>query len=199
MVKEGSLAYNAVASVFMGKIYGQWAALVISGMILFTAFASVFALMLGYSRVPYAAAQDGAFFRYFGVLHPQGEFPHRSLVLVGLLCVIASFFGLVQIITALILARVLVVFVGQITGLFIVRRYRHEINLPFKMWLYPLPAILALIGWFFVFVSPLSQPGGWRYMFYAFGTIIAGLAAYLALAAQKRDWPFAPRAQGVQG
>jgi amino acid transporter len=198
MVKEGSLAYNAVASVFMGKIYGSWAAWLISVMILFTAFASVFALMLGYSRVPYAAAQDGAFFRYFGVLHPKGEFPHRSLVLVGSLCVIASFFGLVQIITALILARVLVVFVGQITGLLIMRRYRHEIKLPFKMWLYPLPAIVALIGWFYVFVSPLTQPGGWRFMVYAFGTIIAGLAAYLALASQKGDWPFAPRPQGIQ-
>jgi amino acid transporter len=196
-VKEGSQAYNAVASVFMSQIYGPWAAWVISGMILFTAFASVFALMLGYSRVPYAAAQDGAFFRYFGMLHPKGEFPHRSLVLVGSLCIIASFFRLVQIITALVLARVLVVFVGQITGLFILRRYRHEINLPFKMWLYPLPAILALTGWLYVFVSPLGQPGGWRFMLYAFGTIFAGLAAYLALAAQKRDWPFTPRAQGV--
>jgi amino acid transporter len=194
MVKEGSLAYNAVASVFMGKIYGPWAAWVISVMILFTAFASVFALMLGYSRVPYAAAQDGAFFRYFGVLHRKGEFPHRSLVLVGTLCIIASFFSLVQIITALILARVLVVFIGQIVGLFILHRSRPEINLPFKMWLYPLPAILALIGWVYVFVSPLSQPGGWRFMLYAFGTIIAGLAAYLALAAQKRDWPFTSQA-----
>jgi amino acid transporter len=193
MVKEGSLAYNAVASVFMGRIYGRWGAVVISAMVLFTAFASVFALMLGYSRVPYAAAQDGAFFRYFGVLHRKGEFPHRSLVLVGTLCIIASFFGLVQIITALILARVLVVFVGQITGLFIMRRYRHEINLPFKMWLYPLPAILALTGWLYVFVSPLGQPGGWRFMLYAFGTIVVGLVAYLALAAQKRDWPFAAR------
>jgi amino acid transporter len=198
MVKEGSLAYNAVASVFMSQIYGPWAAWAISGMILFTAFASVFALMLGYSRVPYAAAQDGAFFRYFGVLHTKGEFPHRSLVLVGSLCIIASFFRLVQIITALILARVVVVFIGQIVGLFILRRYRHEIKLPFKMWLYPLPAMLALTGWLYVFVSPLGQPGGWRFMFYAFGTILAGLAAYLALAAQKRDWPFASRAQGVQ-
>jgi amino acid transporter len=192
MVKEGSLAYNAVASVFMAKIYGPWAAWVISVMILFTAFASVFALMLGYSRVPYAAAQDGAFFRYFGVLHPKGEFPHRSLVLVGSLCIIASFFGLVQIITALILARVLVVFIGQIVGLFKLHT-RHEINLPFKMWAYPLPAIVALIGWLYVFVSPLSQPGGWKYMLYAFGTIAAGLVAYLALAARKRDWPFATR------
>ena len=148
--------------------------------------------MLGYSRVPYAAAQDGAFFRWFDVLHPKGEFPHRSLVLVGSLCIVASFFGLVQIITALVLARVLVVFVGQIAGLFIMRRYRHEINRPFKMWLYPLPALLALAGWLFVFVSPLAQPEGWRFMLYAFGTILAGLVAFFALAAQKRDWPFAP-------
>ena len=156
MVKEGSTAYNAVASVFMGRIYGPWAAVAISGMVLFTAFASVFALMLGYSRVPYAAAQDGAFFRWFDALHPKGEFPHRSLVLVGTLCIVASFFGLVQIITALVLARVLVVFMGQIVGLFIMRKYRHEIKLPFRMWLYPLPAILAFTG----LVICVRQPPG---------------------------------------
>jgi amino acid transporter len=193
MVKEGSSAYNAVASVFMARIYGQWAAIAISVMILFTAFASVFALMLGYSRVPYAAALDGAFFRWFGALHPKGEFPHRSLVLIGTLCIVASFFGLVQIITALILARVLVVFGGQIVGLFILRRYRPEVALPFKMWFYPLPAILALIGWLYVFVSPAGQPGGWKFMVYAFGTIAAGLVAYFILASGKGDWPFAPR------
>jgi amino acid transporter len=128
------------------------------------------------------------------MLHPKGEFPHRSLVLVGSLCIIASFFKLVQIITALVLARVLVVFMGQIVGLFLLHK-RHEIKLPFKMWAFPLPAIVAFIGWLYVFVSPLGQPGGWRFMLYAFGTIIAGLAAYLALAAQKRAWPFAPRAE----
>jgi amino acid transporter len=191
MVKEGSAAYNSVASVFMGKIYGEWGAIAISVMILFTAFASVFALMLGYSRVPYAAAQDGAFFRWFGVLHPKGEFPHRSLVLIGVLCIGASFFGLVQIITGLILARILVVFIGQIIGLFILRKYRHEVVLPFKMWLYPVPAILAMIGWLYAFASPAGAPGGWKFMVYAFGTIAAGLVAYFLLAWKKRDWPFA--------
>jgi amino acid transporter len=195
MVKEGSPAYNAVASVFMGQIYGEWAAIAISVMILFTAFASVFALMLGYSRVPYAAALDGAFFRWFGALHPKGEFPHRSLVLIGVLCIVASFFGLVQIITGLILARILVVFIGQIIGLFILRKYRHEVVLPFKMWLYPVPAILAMIGWLYAFASPAGSPGGWKFMLYAFGTIAAGLVAYFLLAKQKREWPFAPPAQ----
>jgi amino acid transporter len=193
MVQEGTPAYTAVASVFMGRIYGHWAAVAISVLILFTAFASVFALMLGYSRVPYAAALDGAFFRWFGALHPKGEFPHRSLVLVGALCIIASFFGLVQIITALILARILVVFVGQIICLFILRKYRREVARPFKMWLYPLPAVLALVGWLYTFVSPAGQPGGWRFMLYAFGTIVAGLTGYFALAARKGNWPFNPR------
>jgi amino acid transporter len=181
MVREGSPAYNAVASVFMERIYGHWAAVAISGMILFTAFASVFALMLGYSRVPYAAALDGAFFRWFGKLHPRGEFPHRSLILVGALCIIASFFGLVEIITALILARVLVVFVGQIAGLLILRKYRPDVPRPFKMWLYPVPAIVALLGWLYAFVSPALSPGGWKLMLYALGTLAAGLVVYLLL------------------
>ena len=181
MVKEGSPAYNAVASVFMGRIYGPWAAVAISVMILFTAFASVFALMLGYSRVPYAAALDGAFFRWFGKLHHRGEFPHRSLLLVGVLCVIASFFGLVEIITALVLARVLVVFVGQIVGLLILRKYRPDVQRPFKMWLYPIPAIVALIGWLYTFASPALSPGGGKLMLYALGTLAAGLLAYLVI------------------
>jgi len=197
MVKEGSSAYNAVASVFMGQIYGEWAAIAISVMILFTAFASVFALMLGYSRVPYAAAQDGAFFRWFGVLHPTGEFPHRSVVLIGLLCIISSFFSLVDIITGLILARILVVFGGQIIGLFILRKYRKEVPRPFKMWLYPAPAVLALVGWLFVFGSGVANPvKGWKFALYAFGTIAAGLVAYILLAWKKRDWPFAAPSKG---
>jgi amino acid transporter len=181
MTTPGSPAYNAVASVFMGRIYGPWAAALLSVMILFTAFASVFALMLGYSRVPYAAALDGAFFRWFGVLHPRGEFPHRSLVLVGVLCVAASFFGLVEIITALVLARILVVFVGQIIGLLILRKHHPEVPRPFKMWLYPAPAVVALLGWLYAFASPAASPGGWKVMVYALGTLVAGIAAYALL------------------
>jgi amino acid transporter len=187
----GSAAYHAVASVFMGQIYGEWGAVTVSVLILLTAFASVFALMLGYSRVPYAAALDGAFFRWFGVLHPKHEFPHRSLLLVGALCMVASFFNLVEVITALILARVLVVMIGQVAGLLLLRRYHPEVSRPFRMWLYPVPAVLALCGWLYVFVSPAGQPGGWKFMIYAAGTVAAGLAAYFLMAYHRRQWPFA--------
>ena len=62
----------------------------------------------------------------------------------------------------------------------------------FLLWLFPLPAVFALVGWMGVFITPGLQPGGWKYMVYAFGTILAGSAAYLILGWHKREWPFAP-------
>lgn len=192
MVVPGSQAFNAIGSVYMQKIYGPWASALMTVMVEVTAFAATYAMLLGYSRIPYAAALDGAFFRWFAELHPTRQFPHRALLLVGSLCTIACFFDLVQIITALMLARILSMFVAQIVGLLLYRKYHPEAARPFRMWIYPLPALFALVGWLGVFVTPALQPGGWKYMAYAFGTIGVGFAAYLILAWRKRDWPFAP-------
>jgi len=189
MITPGTPANLSVASVFMQKIYGHWAAILVTAMILFTAFASVFALMLGYSRIPYAAARDGLFFGWFGKLHPKGEFPNRSLVLVGVLAAMASMFSLGEIITGLMVARILVQFVAHTVGLFVYRKNQPKEKLPFKMWLYPFPAILALIGWLYIFGSSASQAGGWKFMVYAFTTICAGIAGYFILAYKKRMWP----------
>jgi len=193
MIKPGSPANLAVASVFMQRIYGHWGAVVLTAMILFTAFASVFALMLGYSRIPYAAARDGLFFSWFGTLHAKHEFPNRSLLMVGVLSAIASLFSLGDIITGLMVARILIQFVGHTIGLFVLRARKPPVKLPFKMWLYPFPAILALVGWLFIFASPAFQPGGWKFMAYAFVTIGAGIIGYFILAYKKRLWPMASR------
>jgi amino acid transporter len=192
MIRPGTEANLAVASVFMRRVYGNWAAILLTLMILFTAFASIFALMLGYSRIPFAAARDGLFFRWLGKLHPEGEFPNRSLILIGLLATCASFFNLADIITGLVVARILVQFVGHTIGLFIFRRREPAEKLPFKMWLYPAPAILALIGWIYIFFSPILGPGGSKYAIYAFSTIGAGVILYFVLAAKRHDWPYAP-------
>jgi len=190
MIQPGSQAYNAIGSVYMQRVGGHWASTLMTLMVEVTAFAATYAMMLGYSRIPYAAALDGAFFRWFAKLHPTKNFPHRALLLVGALVIVACFFDLVQIITALILARILSMFVAQIVGLLIYRKYRPDAPRPFRMWLYPFPALLALVGWLVVFVTPGLQPGGWRFMAYAFGTIGLGFAAYLAMAWRKGEWPF---------
>jgi len=192
MIQPGSQAFNAIGSVYMQRIHGHWASALMTVMVEVTAFAATYAMMLGYSRIPYAAALDGAFFRWFAEVHPTKRFPHRALLLVGFLVIISCFFDLVQIITALMLARILSMFVAQIIGLLIYRHVRPDAPRPFRMWLYPLPALFALGGWLGVFVTPALQAGGWRYMAYAFGTIAVGFAAYLLLAWRRREWPFLP-------
>jgi len=197
MIEPGSLAFNAIGSVYMEKVAGHWASVLMTVMVEVTAFAASYAMILGYSRIPYAAALDGAFFPWFAKLHPTKLFPHRSLLLVGFLVVIACFFDLVQIITALMLARILSMFVAQIISLLVYRKFHPEAPRPFRMWLYPFPAIFALVGWLGVFVTPAFQPGGWLYMAYAFGTIGIGFAAYLTWAWWKGEWPFGARHYAV--
>jgi basic amino acid/polyamine antiporter, APA family len=192
MVQPGSQAFNAIGSVYMQRVHGHGASMLMTLMVEVTAFAATYAMMLGYSRIPYAAALDGAFFRWFAEVHPTKRFPHRALLLVGFLVIISCFFDLVQIITALMLARILSMFVAQIVGLLIYRHAHPDAPRPFRMWLYPLPALFALAGWLGTFVTPALQPGGWRYMTYALGTIAMGFAAYLLLAWRKREWPFLP-------
>jgi amino acid transporter len=176
----------------MQRVAGFWASQWLTIMVLVTAFASTYSLMLGYSRIPYAAALDGTFFRFFSKTHASKHFPHRSLLLVGILSAIASFFDLVQIITALVLVRILVMFVGQIIGLLLLRRRRPNTSRPFRMWLYPLPALFAMASWLYIFMVQAFEPQGWRYMLYVLAVIASGTGLFLILARRQRYWPFAP-------
>ena len=170
-----------IASEFIERLYGTKAAGVATGLVLWTALASVFALLLGYSRIPYAAASDGHFFQVFGRLHPAGKFPHVSLLAIGVLAIGASFFSLDAVISALLTSRVLVQFIGQIFALDRVRRRRPDIVRPFRMWLYPLPSVVAFLGWAYIFLT-----SGWAYIGFGLLTLVAGVAAY---GIWRRYWP----------
>jgi amino acid transporter len=163
-----------VASDFMLRRYGPGAARLVTGMILWTGAASTFAGILGYSRVPYAAARAGHFFRALAHTHPRGDFPDRSLLLVGILSAVGCLVDLPTVIGALIASRILVQFVGQIfTVIYLRRRSALEASLRFRMPLYPLPAVVALLGWLYVFGSLDG-----RYVVYGLGSLGLGLAAF---------------------
>ena len=142
-----------IASVFMEKWHGRSAAIMLTLLIVWTTYAGVFALMLGYSRIPYAAARDGGFFKVFAELHPTGAFPHVSLIVIGLLSLALAFLPLMWIIPALLITRFIVQFIGQIAALIWLRTHRPEMERPFKMWLYPLPCVIALAGWLFLIAT----------------------------------------------
>jgi amino acid transporter len=175
-----------VVSMFMERIYGSGAAKVFTGLVLWTAFGSCFALMLGYSRVPYAAAKDGNFFSVFGRLHSTKNFPHVSLLLIGGLAIAFSFFPLIDVINGLLVTRILVQFMGQIGAVILLRRSAPELKRPFRMWLFPLPALVALAGWIFLFST-----SGVKTMLYAACVVTLGSVCFLVRARLANGWPFA--------
>ena len=161
-----------IGAEFMERIYGPRAATLLTILILWTAFASVFVLLLSYSRIPYAAALEGDFFKVFARLHPTGRFPHVSLLAIGGLAIAFSFFALDAVISALLTSRILIQFMGQILALHSLHR-RKDIRLPFRMWLYPLPSVLAFLGWAYIFLT-----SGWRFAGFGLVSLIAGIVAY---------------------
>lgn len=143
-----------IVSSFVEKIYGATAAKAATALVLWVAFASLFAVLLGYSRIPYAAAADGEFLPVFAKTHPTKEFPHVSLLILGGVGFVFSLlFRLGEVISAILAMRILVQFVGQAVGLVLLRRRRGTQGLPFKMPLYPLPVVVAVIVWLWVFAS----------------------------------------------
>jgi amino acid transporter len=179
-------ASDFVVSALMEKIYGSRIASLFTLLVLWTAFGSVFALLLGYSRVPYAAAREGYFFSVFGRLHPTKGFPYVSLLVLGLLAIVCSFFPLGIVIDALIATRILVQFVGQIAGVILLRRRRPEMPRPYRIWLYPATTIVALVGWLFIFATT-----GVAVMLFGIGVLVLGSAAFLLWSYRLRQWPFA--------
>lgn len=175
-----------VISTFIERLYGKTAAIIATGMVLWVALSSLFAVMLGYSRVPYAAAKDGLFFKAFAAVHPTKNFPHVSLLALGCTAFIFSLlFKLSEVITAILAMRILIQFIGQAVGVMLLRKRKGTANLPYKMPLYPLPVILVIILWFFVFIST-----GTNFMLSGLMVIAAGAIVYLIRSALSKEWPF---------
>ena len=174
-----------IVSVFMQRIYGSRVATIFTLLVLWTAFGSVFALLLGYSRIPYAAAQSGYFFRAFGRLHATKDFPYVSLLVLGALSIVAGFFSLGTVIDALIVTRILVQFMGQVVGLILLRRHAPHLPRPYRMWLYPVPALVALAGWIFVFATTQLEV-----ILFGVGVLALGCVTFLVWSWKTARWPF---------
>jgi amino acid transporter len=176
-----------IVSDLMQRVYGSTIAKVMTGFVLFTTFASLFAVLLGYSRVPYAAAVDGRFFSAFGRLHPTRNFPWVSLIFMGITSGAASLLDLSDLITALVVIQVLVQFMAQVVAVTMIRRYRPDIQRPFQMWFYPVTSVIAFAGWAFILAA-----SGLKFILWGIALIAVGIGAYLWRARVQAEWPFGP-------
>ena len=183
---------RTIASLFIARTFanpadGHVAALVMTGLILFITASSLYAVVLGYSRVPFAAARDGQFFPQFARLHPTKHFPHVSLLTIGAVTIPFCFFSLGQLVNWLIQVQILLQFVWQCAAVILLRRYRPDIRKPFRMWLYPLPALVSMAMWIYIFVSaPLV---GVIFSIAFFATAIAAYFVFDRTRARNRTSP----------
>jgi len=177
-----------IVSTFMERAYGTRVATLFTALVLWTASGSVFALLLDYSRIPYAAAMDGTFFRVFARVHPTKHFPHVSLLLIGAIAIASSTLSLGMVIDALITTRILVQFIGQIVALTLLRRTAPDMPRPFHVWLYPIPNVIALVGWVFLFAT-----SGPEVIAFGLGTLLLGVGVFFAWSWHTGRWPFSVR------
>ena len=173
-----------LVSSFMEQVHGKQAGVFVTVLILCIALASLFAVVLGYSRVPYAAAEDGNFFKVFAKLHPTKNFPYISLIV---LCVVGFLFSLFMklgdVITSILAMRIIVQFIGQAAGVTLLRKRFGTKDLPFKMWVYPFPVILSILIWLFLFYST-----GW-FALWGILIAIAGVVVFFIVNGKGRHVP----------
>jgi len=178
-----------VISTMMERLYGHTAAAIATLLIMFTAFASVFSLLLGYSRVPFAAARDGNYFKALARVHPRLQIPDVSLFALAAVAALACFLRLGELIAALVVIRISMQFLLQAIGVMVLRKIKPAAVRPFSMPLYPIPALLALLGFIYVL---LSRKGFERQLEYAAIIALLGCATYLVRSYRTRSWPFGP-------
>jgi amino acid transporter len=182
--EEGANNYNLPAE-FMRRIHGDGAATVITLCLIWSCIGSIFAGMLGYSRIPYGAARYGHFFSLFRSVHEEHRIPHVSLLLIGGLTLLWSFFDFQSVVDALIVTRILEQFIGQIIGVMLLRRREPGRERPYRIWLYPLPCFLALAGWLYMYLT--AKPA---YIALGLMTLFAGSMVFLAWTRRIGAWPF---------
>lgn len=178
-----------VASDFIETLFGRAAANWFTLLILWTVLACVFVMTLGYSRIAYAAARQGDFFRIFAYVHPRQHYPLVSLAVVGGLTAVCCFLSLGDVIEAAVTVRIGVQFLGQIAALHVLRSTRPDVRLPFRMWLYPIPSLLATAGW--VFVLAMSKP---KVLQLSAAVLVTGAAAFVL-----REWYLSRRDRRPHG
>ena len=164
------------------------AADVVTAFIFIPAFSSVFAGLLGGSRVPHHADQDGTFFRILGRLPPKYEFPYVARLAMVVVCAIGRFFPLATVTGMLVAVSVLLQSVAQVVAVAGLRRRQPALRRLCRQWLYPLPTLLGLAGWIYFFVSATS-----RSLSLSMIWVIAGVVSFVIWPRVNRAWPFGPQ------
>jgi amino acid transporter len=179
---------TSVASTVLEQAWGSGTAQAITVLIVVAAIGSVFAGLLGGSRVPYEAARDKVFLPVFGELHPKLKLPTAGVLTMGVITMIGSLFTLTTIINAAVATLVIIQSLAQVAAIVVLRRRQPNLPRPYRQWLYPVPTIIALAGWVYIYIS-----ASWLSIGLSVCWIAIGAIAFLIYARAEHTWPFGPK------
>lgn len=109
------------------------------------------------------------------------------MLALGAVAIAACFLRLADIIAALVVIRIMIQFLFQTVGVIVLRVRRPDLPRPFRMWLYPVPALVATLGFLFVLVERRNFLKEIRY---AVILLIAGIVVYMVRSLRRKEWPF---------
>lgn len=185
---ESIKSATSVASSVLEQAWGSVAAKIVTVFIVIAAIGSVFAGLLGGSRVPFEAARDKVFLPVFGKLHPKLHLPTAGVLAMGLITAIGSLFTLTDVINAAVTVLVIIQSLAQVAAIVVLRRRQPHLKRPYRQVLYPVPTIIALLGWVYVYVS-----ASWLSIWLSIAWIVLGVVAFLIYASKEKVWPFGPK------
>ncbi len=135
-------ANKRVAAAMMQRVFGGWGASAVSVAVMISIFAALNGSILSGSRVPYALARDGIFFRSFATVHPRFATPSVSILGLSLWAAVLVFSGRYdQLYNYVIFASWLLY--GMTTAAVIVlRRTRPDLQRPYRTLGYPAVPLL---------------------------------------------------------
>ena len=150
---------DRVATAALTQMFGSIGGYLMAAAIMVSSFGCNNGLILSGSRVYYAMAKDGLFFRGAAKLHPTYKTPAVSLMVqmfwICFLCISGSYGQLLD----YVVFAVLVFYILTISGLFVLRFKRPDVERPYRAFGYPvLPAIYILMAIFIDIVLLLYKP-----------------------------------------
>jgi amino acid transporter len=102
---------------------------------------------------------------------------------------------LIQLLTTV---TVLVQALAQILALSVLRRRQPTLRRPYRMFLYPLPSVLAGLGWVFIYGYADKNAPGLHPIELSLAWVAVGSLTFLLWARSRHEWPFGPKAINEQ-
>lgn len=167
---------DRVAAEMMRRILGQTGADAVSVAAMISIFAALNGSILSGSRVPYALARDGLFFKGIARVHSQHATPANSIVLLSLWSSVITLSGRYDQLYTLVIFPSWILYTMAAASVIVLRRKRPDLDRPYRTLGYPLVPIFFVLVALTLLLNTLVQSP--RESVLGLVLIVAGLPFY---------------------